>query len=75
MGFEWIATETTHGFVPHFDDAVLGWPSALPAEHAVEREGGCGGRHDFLVAGQAAGAVTPRVLVHLVVIQPPEGLV
>ena len=28
----------TYGFVPNFDDAVLGRSSALPAEHAVQRE-------------------------------------
>jgi len=39
------------GFVPHFDDAVLWGSSALPAEHTVQRECGCRGRHHLLVAG------------------------
>ena len=66
-----------YGFVPDFDDAILGRSAALATEHTVEGEGGSGGRVDLLGTGEAAllAVTARRVLVHLVVIQPPERLV
>lgn len=49
----------SYGFVPDFDDPVLGRASSLPPEHAVQRE--AGGRRtarresDFFAAAVTAG--------------------